>query len=350
MEKLAAPFFNTDHLFRLTDDTGIFQHAKFSVPDPAMGYTTDDNARALIVALLLFSACERKDYLDLAYRYLSFLINAQTGTGKYRNFMGYNRQFLEEEGSEDCFGRALWALGYVTANPKAPEGMREACQFLLAKSLPNVPDLKWPRAKAYAIIGLRHIGAATAQAGDYIRLLAGSLANSYKKHATKKWRWFEDALTYSNAVLPWAMFIAGKFLGNGEFMAIAEESLDFLEKVTFAEGYFRPVGCHGWYVKGGIPAKYDEQPLEACETALAYMEGYSITRRIDYLSKAKACRDWYLGQNSLEKSLIDPQTGGCYDGITPAGANLNQGAESIISYCMCRLLVDDLVGEGCEAI
>ncbi len=335
--------FRSDYLFRLTDDTGIFQHAKFSVPDPAKGYTTDDNARALIVAMLLWTVYDQKEYLDLAYRYLSFIVNAQTETGKYRNFMSYNRLFMEDEGSEDCFGRCLWALGYVMATPKAPDGMKEACRYLLAKSMPNVQSLQWLRAQAYAIIGLRHV--ATTEAYDFIQYLAAFLADSYKKHSTQKWCWFEDVLTYSNAILPWAMFIAGKVLGDDNLLSIAEESLTFLEKVTFSDGYFKPIGCQGWYSKNGNPAKYDEQPLEACETALAYIEGYSITRNFDYLSKAKTCRDWYLGHNSLQKSLIDPQTGGCYDGITPAGLNLNQGAESIISYCMCRLIVDRLVCE-----
>ncbi|WP_425058108.1 hypothetical protein SCACP_27580 [Sporomusa carbonis] len=341
---ISALPFNSDHIFRLTDSTGMFQHAKFSVPDPSKGYTTDDNARALIVAILLWTVYDQKEYLDLAYRYLSFVVNAQTETGKYRNFMSYNRRFLEDEGSEDCFGRCLWALGHVMANPKTPDGMKEACKYLLARSLPNVPALQWLRAKAYAIIGLKHV--ATTQAYDYIQYLSASLADSYKKHAIKKWCWFEDALTYSNAVLPWAMFIAGKVLEISELLSIAEESLAFLEKVTFTDGYFKPIGCQGWYSKSGIPAKYDEQPLEACETALAYLEGYASIRRIDYLAKAKTCRDWYLGKNSLQKSLIDPQTGGCYDGITPTGVNLNQGAESIISYSMCRLIIDGLACEG----
>jgi len=344
MGNISAPPFNSDHIFRLTDDTGMLQHAKFSVPDPARGYTADDNARALIVAMLLWAAYGRQEYLDLAYRYLSFLMNAQTENGKYRNFMSYGRLFLEEEGSEDCFGRCLWALGYAAANPGTPDGMREACRMLLAKSMPNVPGLKWLRAKAYSIIGLRHV--ATARAGDYIQDLAGSLAASYKKHATKKWHWFEEIMTYSNAVLPRAMFIAGKAAGNSDWLSIAEESLAFLEKTTFTDGYFQPVGCHGWYSRGGIPAKYDEQPLEACETALAYLEGYSAVRRIDYLAKAKKCRNWYLGQNSRQKSLIDPQTGGCCDGITPTGLNLNQGAESIISYSLCSLVLDGLTAEG----
>jgi len=344
MGNISAPPFNSDHIFRLTDDTGMFQHAKFSVPDPTHGYTTDDNARALIVAMLLWTVYEQEEYLDLAYRYLSFVLHAQTENGKYRNFMSYGRLFLEEEGSEDCFGRCLWALGYVVANPKTPDGMKEVCKILLSKSLPNAPNLQWLRAKAYSIIGLRYV--ATTQAYDCIRDLAGFLADRYKKHAIKKWHWFEDAMTYSNAVLPWAMFIAGKVVDNREWLSIAEESLAFLEKVTFSEGYFKPVGCHGWYSKDGIPAKYDEQPVEACETALAYLEGYAVIRRIDYLSKAKKCRNWYLGQNSLQKSLIDPQTGGCYDGITPTGLNLNQGAESIISYCMCSLIIDEMNYEG----
>jgi rhamnogalacturonyl hydrolase YesR len=329
--------FKNDYIFLLTDDTGMLQHSKYGVPDPAYGYTTDDNARALILALLLYEKYKKKKYLDLVYRYSSFIINAQNEKGTFKNFMSYDRIWLEEEGSEDCFGRCLWALGFAISNKYTPRGIKKALMHILEKAIPNVPTLTYPRAKAYSIIGFAFLE------GNDIRKLIFNMANFlcclYDEHRDKEWKWFENTVTYCNSILPWSLFAAYRITGEKRFLDVAEESLSFLENITFSNGYFKPVGCKGWLSKGGIPAEFDEQPVEACETALAYLEAYEVTGEKEYIRKAEKCHAWYEGVNSKGMCLIDSETGGCFDGLTERGINLNMGAESLISYFISCLKI-----------
>ncbi|NPV89647.1 MAG: glycosyltransferase [Firmicutes bacterium] len=329
-----------DHIFRLTDDTGMLQHSKYGVPDLAHGYTTDDNARALIMATMLYEKYRKKKYLDLIFRYSSFILNAQIKTGKFRNFMSYDRKWLEEEGSEDCFGRCLWAIGYALSNKYIPQGVRYTLLRVLKKALPNVVSLNWPRAKAYSIIGLASLNSEDTQ--NLVFDTASSLCRLYDEQKDEKWKWFEKSVTYSNSVFPWALFAAQKIFNEKRFLEVAEESLDFLESITFKDGFFKPVGCNGWLVKGGTPAEFDEQPIEACETALTYLEAYSVTRRKKYKAKAKKCHAWYEGANSKGIKLVDGETGGCFDGLTGRGVNQNLGAESLVSYWISYLALSDL--------
>jgi hypothetical protein len=324
-----------DHIFMLTDDTGILQHSKFGVPDPTHGYTTDDNARALIMAILLYERYKKKKYLDLVYRYSSFLLNAQNGDGKFKNFMGYDRKWLETEGSEDCFGRCVWAMGFAISNKNTPACVKNTMKYMLQKAIRPITTLNYPRAKAYSIIGLAY--ANDDDKRNIISDIAQSLYRLYEDNRDGDWKWFENTVTYCNSVLPWSLFSAYRVTGNKQFHDAAEESLGFLESLTFINGYYKPVGCKGWLLKGGKPAKFDEQPVEACEASLAYMEAYAATGKEAYLEKAAICREWYTGNNSMGLSLIDSDTGGCFDGLTEKGVNLNMGAESIISYVISCL-------------
>jgi len=328
---------NDKYIFRLTDDTGMFQHSKYGVPDPAYGYTTDDNARALIMAVLLYEKYKKEEYLDLIYRYSSFLLYAQNENGKFRNFMGYGRKWLEKEGSEDCFGRCIWALGFALSNKYTPQNVKYALQHVLEKALPNVALLCSLRGKAYSVIGLTRFQ--DIEAMGLVSNIAESFCRQYDNYKDRNWKWFENALTYSNSVLPWSLFAAYRVTGNKRFCSVAEESLEFLESITFKNGYFKPVGCKGWFIKGKSPALYDEQPVEACETALAYMEAYEATGKKIYIQKAKECYLWYEGKNSKGVPLVDADTGGCFDGLTDDGVNLNMGAESLVSYVISYLSV-----------
>ncbi|HHW00174.1 MAG TPA: glycosyltransferase [Clostridiaceae bacterium] len=326
-----------DHIFRLTDDTGMLQHSKCWVPDPRHGYTTDDNARALIMSIMLYKTYGEKKYVDLIYRYSSFLLNAQNEQGKFKNFMSYDRKWLEDEGSEDCFGRCIWALGYALSSEYTPKGVKQALTYVFKKALPNIKSLSYPRAKAYSVIGLSFLD--NIEIKNLIYDMAQSLCCLYDKHADNDWKWFENTVTYCNSVLPWSLFAAYRVMGNNKFLETAEESMSFLENILFKEGYFKPVGCNGWLTKGGKAAEFDEQPVEACEAVLAYMEAYEATGNGKYLKKAKDCHAWYEGSNSKGLCLIENETGGCFDGLTAQGVNHNMGAESIISYIISCLSI-----------
>jgi hypothetical protein len=335
MDKFAKAF-DTTHIFRLTDDTGMFQHARFSIPDPGEGYTTDDNARALIMAVMLYEKHHKPSFLALVYRYLGFVLYAQSESGHFRNFMTYSRQFTEKEGSEDCFGRCLWSLGYTLASPKMPKGIKEACLAAYRRSLPHIPALTWPHGQAYTMIGLGYIG--SPEADCLLSGLADSLVSRFEDCAgNKDWHWFGDKLTYDNALFPWALFVAYHRLKHEKLLSVAQASLEFLDHITFRDGFFRAVGCKGWLVQGSEPAEYDEQPIEACTATLAHLAAYEAKGDRALLELAQRSFTWYLGQNSGRECLIDDETGGCCDGIIPDGLNRNQGAESIVSFCIASL-------------
>ncbi|WP_265446741.1 glycosyltransferase [Acetivibrio straminisolvens] len=329
-----------DHIFRMTDDTGMLQHSKYSLPDPNHGYTTDDNARALIMALMLYKRYGKKKYIDLVYRYSSFLINAQNEKGKFKNFMGYDRRWLEDEGSDDCFGRCLWALGFALSCDFTPKGIRHALLEIFNKAMPHADKLTYLRGKAYSAIGLSFFD--NNDSKELVYNIAQSLCRQYDEHKDGEWKWFENIVAYCNNVLPWSLLAAYKVTGEKRFLETAEESLDFLGKITFKDGYFKPVGCNGWLKKGKIQAEFDEQPVEACEAVLTYLEAFELTGKTKYFEKAKICNSWYEGMNSKGIRLIDNETGGCYDGLTEQGVNLNMGAESLVSYIISYLKISEI--------
>ncbi|MEN6325366.1 MAG: glycosyltransferase [Syntrophomonas sp.] len=330
--------FDTTHIFRMTDDTGMFQHARFSIPDLDKGYTTDDNARALIMAVMLHENLPKTAFLSLVYRYLRFVLYAQNESGGFRNFMTYSRQFTEEDGSEDCFGRCIWALGYTLASPAMPAGIKEACAAAVKRALSRIPTITSLRGQANTMIGLGLIGSNESKC--FMPVLAQSLLKQFEQCAKKEWHWFEDKLTYDNAVLPGALFVAYHHLGQDKLLRTARESLEFLDHITFRNDYFQAIGCKGWMVQGAEPAQYDEQPIEACATALTHLLAYTVAGDGAMLELARQSFAWYLGKNSCGESLIDVKTGGCCDGITPDGINQNQGAESIVGYCIANLSLE----------
>jgi hypothetical protein len=349
----------TDYLRRLTDDTGIFQHTKFGVPDRTKGYTTDDNARALIAAVMLYKDKKDKISLDLIHTYLSFVHHSQNEDGSFRNFMDYNREFNEIRGSEDCQGRTLWALGFTLSEPSIPDNLHNSCRYMINQVLPQLQAIKSPRAMGYAIVGLSFIletpdsltysfpyETADSLPKETITNLVEELASRlHRQYCIVKgvdWHWFEDSITYGNAMLPWALLKASRLTGRTDLKETAKESLEFLASKTFStEGYFKPIGSHGWFLRHGETALYDEQPIEACEMMLACREAYGVLGDSKYLYLANLCYEWYLGRNSIHVSLIDPQSGACYDGIHSSGLNLNQGSESIISYSIAQLVMND---------
>lgn len=329
--------FDVAHILRMTDDTGMFQHARFSIPDLDKGYTTDDNARALIMAVMLHEKLPRAGYLSLVYRYLAFVLYAQNEKGAFRNFMTYSRRFTEEEGSEDCFGRCIWALGHTLSSPAMPAGIKRACAAAVKRAMGRIPAVASLRGQANTIIGLDLIGGREAE--RFIPVLAQSLLKRFEQSASKEWPWFENKLTYDNAVLPWALFVAYRHIGQEILLGTARQSLQFLDRITFRNGYFQAIGCKGWMEKGAEPAPFDEQPIEACSTALSHLAAYDTSGDGAMLELARRSFAWYSGNNSCGESLIDEETGGCRDGITAEGSNQNQGAESIVGYCIASLSI-----------
>lgn len=340
-------------MYTLTDDVGIFQHAKFSVPDPAEGYTTDDNVRALIVAGMLYEKHADKKYLKLVNRYMSFLVNAQNSKGKFKNFMDYNRNFIEEEGSDDCFGRCIWALGYTASIKTMPDNIKNCCMLLLDAAIPNILNLKFLRSKAYCIIGIYYtlnieqnkkykirFASNKDKLLSIVKKLSSDIMGAYNKNKDLNWNWFEGKLTYSNSIIPWALILSYELLRENDIKETAVQSLKFIDKIYFRKDYFKPIGCKGWLEKGKDAAEFDEQPIEAAEALLMYIAFYNAFGEDTYLKRAEGCFKWYKGKNSKNVCLIDEDSGGCFDGIEKDKINFNQGSESIVSYCMAYLALD----------
>jgi glycosyltransferase involved in cell wall biosynthesis len=334
-ESDVLPPLNMDHLLSMTDDTGILQHAIFSLPNCHEGYTTDDNARALIVAVLLNGS----SHAGLSRRYLTFLWNAfHDKTGRFRNFLSYDRRWLEETGSEDSHGRGLWAVGTVLGNAKDP-GLRGAAGRLFEKAFPAAATFTSPRAWAFSILGMQ--GYLDWFPGDRVvqgarNLLANRLLDIYERAHSQSWHWFETSLSYSNARLSQALLLAGYESKNQRMIEVGCESLKWLaaEQHHGDMNVFVPIGSMGFFAKGSDKARFDQQPVEACATIAACLLAHRITGEKLWLDEAWSAFRWFLGGNDLQVPLYDPATGGCRDGLHPDRVNENQGAESTLSFLM----------------
>ena len=338
------PAIRLDHLYRMTDQTGIVEHAVFAVPNYPEGYSTDDNARALIVAILLeeFGTGAPRSSADLVSRYLAFLwLALDPATKRFRNCLSYERQWQEPEGSEDSHGRALWGLGTVLGRSK-DAGWRGAAGRMFELAVPAAVEFKSPRACAFALLGLQEY--LDSFPGDRAALgasdaLAGRLLNSYRANHSSGWNWFESSLAYSNARLPQALIRAGMRADNQEMVSAGLEALDWLVTIQRCEvkGHFVPVGSQGFYSKNTEKARFDQQPVEACATVSACLEAYRATGKGRWRKDAWSAFNWFLGDNDLQIALYDPSTGGCRDGLHPDRANENQGAESTLSFLIALL-------------
>ena len=339
------PVLNTAHLCAMTDDTGMLQHAIFSLPYTQEGYTTDDNARALIVSTLLDKSdgpehCE--DHLNLSRRYLAFLWLAfHPDTGRFRNFLGYDRTWLENVGSEDSHGRALWALGTVLGQSQIA-GLRGAAGRLFEAAAPAVLTFSSPRAWAFSVLGLQAYldwfpGDRAIQ--GIRNTLANRLLDIYERSRSETWHWFEKSLSYSNARLSQALILAGGRSNNQNMVAAGLESLAWLVAAQHCGDpeIFVPIGSSRCYTEGGEKPRFDQQPVEACATISACLDAYRLTREERWIDEAHCAFRWFLGKNDLQVPLYDATTGGCKDGLHPDRVNENQGAESTLSFLMALL-------------
>ena len=324
-----------DHLDRLTDSTGLIQHAIFSIPRRESGYTTDDNARALRLCARLWG--ERPDDRMLARVtcYLSFLEHARCPVRGFHNFLSYQRDWLDAAGTGDCQGQAVLALAEVLGS-RLPAGFRALARELLDAVLPALAELRSLRAQAYVIQAWAHLWrAGVEQIGPMeivARLAAERLVECYHRSQRPDWPWFESRMTYANAVLPHALFDAAERWPDETFLVVAESSFGFLDLVTTADNVFWPIGNRDWYSHGEEKSLYDQQPVEAATMADAALAALKLRGDDKYLAVFLRAHGWFHGQNSLERPLADVQCGACFDGLEPAGVNHNQGAESTLAY------------------
>ncbi len=347
------PELKLNHVNTLTDDTGMLQHAIFTIPNRAEGYTTDDNARALIFSVLLEElGMDRPDLgqsgktasanPDWPFRYLAFLEHAFNPEKKrFRNFLGYNHRWKEEQGSEDSHGRALWALGTLLAR-STNQGLRGAAGRLFESAVPAVVEFHSPRACAYGLLGMQEY--LHAYPGDRdaqrVRLaLAQRLLEMYESIRRPGWQWFEDVVAYGNARLSQAMLLVGSACGNERMLSAGLDSLDWLMDTQRCpiNGHFVPIGSQGFYRRGGEQARFDQQPIEAAGAVSACLEAHRVTGDNRWRSQAWSAFNWFLGDNDLRLPLYDSATGGCRDGLHPDRSNQNQGAESTLSFLMALL-------------
>jgi glycosyltransferase involved in cell wall biosynthesis len=347
------PELKLDHVVALTDDTGILQHAIFTVPNRAEGYTTDDNARALIFAVLLEQLRKEQggkaDSVSMSFscRYLSFLEYAfDPAKGRFRNFLGYDRRWIDAEGSEDCHGRALWSLGTVLGRSE-DQGLKCAAGRLFESSLAPVVEFYSPRACAYALLGIQEY--LNSYPGDRdaqkVRsVLSRRLLEMYESIRKPDWKWFEDVVAYGNARLPQAMLVVGSACSDDRMISDGLEALEWLLKEQYCETnqHFVPIGSQGFYHQGGEKARFDQQPLEAAGVVAACLEAYRVTGDNQWHSNAWSAFNWFLGDNDLQLPLYDSVTGGCRDGLHPERVNQNQGAESTLSFLMAWLEMHSL--------
>ncbi len=334
------PTFTLDYVKRLTDDTGIVQHAKYGIPNLKEGYCMDDNARALIMVLMTYNQFKSKEALDLLPIYLSFIQYMQCEDGNFRNFLSFKREYLDEVGTDDSFGRTLWALGFMVCN-SPNSSYKEFARELFFSSLQHLDKLTHLRGYADAAIGLSHYLKSYPDEEIQLKLvsLCDKLIASYKKNKTKNWNWFEEKMTYDNAILPMALLMAFEITGNFIYKEIGIESLTFLDDHTLDKGYYNPIGNDGWFYLSKEKAIYDQQAIETMAAVMMYHQAYIVTQDVVYINKMFQTYLWFLGENSLRIPIYDHETNGCCDGLTPVGLNRNQGAESTLAYFIAHLTV-----------
>lgn len=339
------PEIKLNHLRRMTDGTGVLQHANYTVPDRMHGYCVDDNARALIVAVTAQDLQPLDSSLgDLASVYLSFLgyaLNEQTG--RFRNFMSYDRRWLELTGSEDSHGRALWGLGMAVALGRDAGEVVYAAD-LFQRALDAVEHFTSPRAVAFVIIGAHAYLSRYSSDSRVIRMrkiLADRLMAWFRSASSEGWPWCEDILSYDNARLPQALLLSGQWLPDREMLEMGLRALDWLKQVQTDETglHFAAIGNQGWLTRDGEKARFDQQPIEAAAMVDACIEAFNCTREEEWIAYAYRCLNWYQGENDLRIPLCDYATGGCRDGLEAQGANENQGAESTLCWLMALLAV-----------
>ncbi len=335
--EMSYPEINFDHIKNLTDDFGIIQFANYAKPDKSSGYTLDDNVRALIACTLYFKLFKDNTKLKLMKIYLNFIKYVHKNDNKLYNIVNYERVVNLEHWSEDAHGRAMNALGHLIATKNIPIELRVEAERIFENAKKVVDQIRSPRAVSFILIGLYFYNDIKNSEVIRIKKLADYLTQLYKECNSENWHWFENYLTYSNSKLPEALFFCYKTTKDDRYLLIAKESLDFLISLTFKDGKFAPIGQNGWHHKNGHSASHDQQPVDAASMVQTLTVAFDITKEDRYMKLAIEAFHWFLGKNSLNQEVYNNLTGGCHDGVGENSLNMNQGAESSISYLLARL-------------
>ncbi|MBZ9632553.1 glycosyltransferase family 4 protein [Salegentibacter sp. LM13S] len=341
LDPLLLPTFSLAHVKRLTDDTGIIQHAKFGIPNLKEGYCLDDNARALLMSLMAYNQKKNPLAQELMPIYLSYIHYMQNDDGTFRNFLSFNRNFLDITGSEDSFGRTIWALGYLMGN--APnDAYYQNGKLVFFNAVPIFERLNSIRSIANTIIGICYY--LKSNPGDeemiaHLKNLSSKLVTQYENNRSEEWHWFENLLAYDNGILPLSLLHATQILNDDNIRSIALESMDFLTEHTLKNGYLSIIGNKNWYVREEERSMFAQQPVDALAMVLMYYQAFLLTKDKEFLNKLFLSFMWFLGENDLRMSLYDFDTKGCCDGIEKYGVNRNQGAESSLAYLISHLTV-----------
>ena len=341
LDLLILPPFSLAHINRLTDDTGIIQHAMFGIPNLKEGYCLDDNARALLMVLMAYRQIKDVRSLELSPVYLSYIHYMQNKDGTFRNFLSFSRNYLDEIGSEDSFGRTIWALGYLLGN--APnDAYYQTGRLLFFNAAPNFEKLNSIRSIANTMIGICYYlktNPADDSMTERLRNMAHKLIKQFEENQSDDWQWFESLLAYDNGILPLALLHSAEILNEEKVLDVALKSMQFLTEHTLKENYLSIIGNEKWYKKDGERSVFAQQPIDAMSMVLMYHQAFHVTKDKEYLNKLYTSFLWFLGENDLRLSLYDFETKGCCDGFESYGVNRNQGAESSLAYLISHLTV-----------
>lgn len=344
------PQVNLDHIKAMTTDFGFVQFSKLNVPDLASGYTIDDNARAMIAMCQHYKKYREKEDLKYIGIYLNYIEYCQQPDGRFLNYTDVNKNFTpqnDNENLEDAMGRAMWALGYLISQAQIlPAEMIDKAEAIFQKTLSLTKSIYSTRAMAFVIKGLYYYNRQVKDKDTliYIKMFADRMVQMYRHEADDEWKWFEGYLTYANSVLPEALLLCHAMTGNETYKEVAKESFDFLLSHTFNDDSIKIISNRSWLVKGGKREQYGEQPIDVAYTILALRKFHDIFKSAEYLNKMEIAFNWFLGNNHLNHVIYNPCTGGCFDGLEEHSVNLNQGAESTVSYLMARLTITKYFG------
>lgn len=347
-ESILWPAIKLNHLKKMTDNFGLFQFAQIDTSNKDFGYTIDDNARALIACSWIINKGQKKGVLSLIKIYLNFIEKCQNPDGSFTNYLDYKNKSPTRQNKledlEDANARTLWALAEIMKNQIIRKNIRNKARKIFLKALKQIKEQTHLRANAFTIKALvlskTELPKQQKLIENIIKERAKKLVLAFKKNSTKKnWQWFEDSLNYNNGILPESLFLAGNILDNRSYYKVAKNSLEFLINQTFMDSYYLPIGNQQWYRNGGQRSEYDQQPEDPSSMVLALMTAFQLSGKERYLNLANKCFSWFLGNNSQIKPLYNYKTKGCYDGLTSSGVNLNQGAESLVSYLLARTAI-----------